>query len=87
MKLFSIAVAVAIMLTSICLQENSAAPVNEVQEFEAMSSNSSSASQEETSVETWMMPFDIREKSYAAPIRCQFCCDCCNIGVCSLCCK
>ncbi|XP_075322685.1 hepcidin-like [Odontesthes bonariensis] len=87
MKTFTVAVAVAIALTFICTQESSAVPVTEGQEMEEpMSVDAPAAADEETSVETWMMPYDIRGRSSAAPIRCQFCCGCCNIGVCGMCC-
>ncbi|XP_042346081.1 hepcidin-like isoform X1 [Plectropomus leopardus] len=45
------------------------------------------AEYEETSVETWMMPFNIRGKHQSGPIRCRYCCGCCVLGVCGMCCK
>ncbi|XP_008283268.1 hepcidin-1 isoform X2 [Stegastes partitus] len=88
MKTFSVAVAVAVMLTFICIQESSAVPLSEVEELEEeMSTDNPDATQEETSVETWMMPFNIRENGYTGPIRCRYCCGCCALGVCGICCK
>uniref|UniRef100_A0A671WFP8 Hepcidin n=1 Tax=Sparus aurata TaxID=8175 RepID=A0A671WFP8_SPAAU len=88
MKSFSVAVAVVIVFTLICLQESSAVPVTEVPELEGdISSDDAAASYEETSVETWMMPFDIRQKPQSGLIRCSYCCDCCALGVCGMCCK
>ncbi|XP_061574205.1 hepcidin-like isoform X1 [Cololabis saira] len=78
----------ALVLAFICIWGSSALPVSTVQEpDEPTISENSAASQEETSMETWLMPYSIRENSYAAPIRCQFCCDCCTIGVCGMCCE
>nr|BAH03287.1 hepcidin antimicrobial peptide 3 [Pagrus auriga]BAH03291.1 hepcidin antimicrobial peptide 3 [Pagrus auriga] len=88
MKTFSVAVAVAVVLTFICLQESSAVPVTEVPELEEeISNDDAAASYEETSVETWMMPFDIRQKPHSGLIKCSYCCDCCVLGVCGMCCQ
>ncbi|XP_059194843.1 hepcidin-like [Centropristis striata] len=87
MKTFSVAVAAVAMLTFICIQESSAVPVTEVPELEETMSNDSLVSYEDESVETWMMPFDIREKRQTGPIKCRFCCGCCFVGVCGMCCK
>ncbi|XP_035528712.1 hepcidin-like [Morone saxatilis] len=82
MKTFSVVVAVAVVLAFICLQESSAVPVTELKELEEAISNDS-ASQEETSVETWMMPYNVRQ----SPIRCRYCCGCCELDVCGMCCN
>ncbi|XP_041845168.1 hepcidin-like isoform X1 [Melanotaenia boesemani] len=80
MKLFSIAVAVAIMLTSICLQENSAAPVNEGQYMEEpVISDIQSAAHEETSVDSGKMLVDGRQKRGTCGL-------CCTNGHCTRCC-
>ncbi|KAI3361409.1 hypothetical protein L3Q82_013576 [Scortum barcoo] len=56
MKPFCDAVALAVVLTFICLQESSAVPVAEMQEpEEALSYDSPAAEHEETSVETWLV--------------------------------
>ncbi|CAK6954252.1 hepcidin-like [Scomber scombrus] len=84
MKTFSVAVAVAVMLTFICIQKSFAA-VSEVQvQEEVMSNDSPVAAHEETSVESWMMPHNSRQKRRP---KCRFCCGCCRRGVCGLCCK
>uniref|UniRef100_A0A3P8TXP4 Hepcidin n=1 Tax=Amphiprion percula TaxID=161767 RepID=A0A3P8TXP4_AMPPE len=88
MKTFCVVVSVAVVFTFIYIQGNSAFPFTTVQESEeAMSNDSPAASQEETSVEMWMMPFNIRQNRYTGPIRCRYCCGCCAIGVCGMCCK
>uniref|UniRef100_A0A3B4U4K8 Hepcidin n=1 Tax=Seriola dumerili TaxID=41447 RepID=A0A3B4U4K8_SERDU len=86
MKTLSVAVAV-VVLTFINIQESSAFPVTGVQQpEETMSLDDPSAEEEETSVETWMMPYNIGQKNYSDPVRCQFCCGCCVPGVCGTCC-
>ncbi|XP_054477718.1 hepcidin-like [Anoplopoma fimbria] len=85
MKTFSVAVAVAIVLTFICIQQSSAVPVTVVQELEEpMSIDNPVAEHEETSVDSWQMPYNNREKR---GIKCKFCCGCCRPGVCGLCCR
>ncbi|XP_070767430.1 hepcidin-like [Enoplosus armatus] len=85
MKTFSVAVAVAVVLTFICLQESSAVPVTEMQELEEpMSNDNPVAAQDETSVDSWQMPYNNREKR---GIKCRFCCGCCTPGICGVCCR
>ncbi|XP_037311029.2 hepcidin-like isoform X2 [Pungitius pungitius] len=85
MKTLSVAVAVAIVLTFICIQHSSAVPTATVQEVEEpMSVEFPLAEQEETPVDSWKMPYNIREKR---GIKCKFCCGCCTPGVCGLCCR
>uniref|UniRef100_A0A671WGP5 Hepcidin-like n=1 Tax=Sparus aurata TaxID=8175 RepID=A0A671WGP5_SPAAU len=84
MKTFSVAVAVAVVLTFICLQESSAVSSTEVQELEEpMSSDVAVAAYEEMSEDAWKMPYSNRHK------RCRFCCDCCppDMSGCGTCCK
>nr|ABY84839.1 hepcidin [Notothenia angustata] len=85
MKTFWFAVAVAVVLTSICIQESSAVPGPEVQELEEleepMSIESLVSDQEEPSEDSWKMPSSIREKR---GIKCRFRC---SHGVCGLSCK
>ncbi|XP_060937328.1 hepcidin-like [Limanda limanda] len=83
MKTFSVAVAVAVVLVLICIQQSSAT-FPEVQELEeAVSNDNAAAEHQETSVDSWMMPY-IRQKR---GFKCKFCCGCCRAGVCGLCCK
>ncbi|KAJ4931089.1 hypothetical protein JOQ06_025388 [Pogonophryne albipinna] len=85
MKTFWVAVAVAVVLTCICMEESSAVPVTEVQELEEPMSNESPVTEhEEASEDSWKMPYYVREKR---GIKCKFCCNCCRRGVCGLCCK
>ncbi|XP_034554020.1 hepcidin-like [Notolabrus celidotus] len=85
MKTLRVAVVVAVVLTFICIQESSAVPVTEVQELEDTSSHENPiAEHAETSVESWMMPYNSRQKRSR---KCKICCGCCTPGVCGLCCK
>ncbi|XP_068586157.1 hepcidin-like [Cebidichthys violaceus] len=85
MKTFSVAVAVAVVLAFISIQQSSAVPVAEVQELEEpMSIDHPVAEHEETSVDSWKMPYNNREKR---GIKCKVCCGCCQPGVCGLCCR
>ncbi|TNN29367.1 Hepcidin [Liparis tanakae] len=89
MKTFSVAVAVAIVLTFICIQQSSAVPAAEmstctthqqVQEpGEPMSVYNPAADPEETAPDSWKMPYNNREKRGA---KCKLCCNCCTIGAC-----
>uniref|UniRef100_UPI0037E88CCB hepcidin-like n=1 Tax=Semicossyphus pulcher TaxID=241346 RepID=UPI0037E88CCB len=84
MKTFSVAVVVAAVLTFICIQESSAVPVTEVQELEEpMSSDNPVAEQEETSEDSWKMPYNRQKRG----IDCRICCNCCKPDVCGLCCR
>ncbi|XP_073340874.1 hepcidin-like isoform X3 [Pagrus major] len=72
MKTFSVAVAVAVVLTFICLQESSAASFTEVQELEEpMSNGSPVAAHEEMAEESWKMSYASRRW------RCRKCYRCC----------
>ncbi|XP_038568015.1 hepcidin-like isoform X1 [Micropterus salmoides] len=85
MKTLSVAVAVAVVLTFICLPESSAVPVTEVQELEEpMSDDNLAAAHVDMSVESWKMPYNNRQKR---GIECRFCCGCCTPGVCGVCCR
>ncbi|CAB1458994.1 unnamed protein product [Pleuronectes platessa] len=83
MKTFSVAVTVAVVLVFICIQQSSAT-FPEVQELEEPVSNDNAAAEhQETSVDSWMMPYNRQKRSF----KCKFCCGCCRAGVCGLCCK
>uniref|UniRef100_A0A8C2ZMY8 Hepcidin n=1 Tax=Cyclopterus lumpus TaxID=8103 RepID=A0A8C2ZMY8_CYCLU len=81
MKTFPVAVAVAVVLTFICVQQSSAVPVREP--GEPMSVDNPAADHEETD-DAGEMPYNNREKR---GVRCKFCCNCCTRGVCGLCCR
>uniref|UniRef100_A0A7N8X8U9 Hepcidin-like n=1 Tax=Mastacembelus armatus TaxID=205130 RepID=A0A7N8X8U9_9TELE len=84
MKIFSVAVAVALVFTFIWIEESSAVPVTEVQELkELMINGNPDASHEEMSVDSWMMPY-VRKKR---AIECEFCCNCCQRVFCGFCCR
>ncbi|XP_053287810.1 hepcidin-like [Pleuronectes platessa] len=83
MKTFSVAVTVAVVLVFICIQQSSAT-FPEVQELEEPVSNDNAAAEhQETSVDSWMMPYNRQKRSF----KCKFCCGCCRPGVCGFCCK
>ncbi|XP_037836260.1 uncharacterized protein LOC108234168 [Kryptolebias marmoratus] len=88
MNSFTVAVAVAVMLTSICLQESSAVPLTEEHELvEAMTDDSPVAAHEEIPEESWNMPYEAMEMRRRRR-RCRFCCGCCpNMVGCGTCCK
>uniref|UniRef100_A0AAZ1XH89 Hepcidin n=1 Tax=Oreochromis aureus TaxID=47969 RepID=A0AAZ1XH89_OREAU len=71
MKTFSVAVAVAIVLTFICVQQSSAVPVTEQQH-------------EEASVDSWKKLYNTIHRP---GIKCRFCCGCCTPGICGVCCR
>ncbi|XP_030248982.1 hepcidin [Sparus aurata] len=83
MKTFSVAVAVAIVLTFICLQESSAVSSTEVQDLEEpMSSDGAVAAYKEMPEESWKMGYGNRHW------KCRFCCRCCpRMRGCGLCCR
>ncbi|XP_059194833.1 hepcidin-like [Centropristis striata] len=62
MKTFSVAVAVAVMLAFICVQESSAVPITGVQEPEELMSNDNPAAEQEEMTEEWKMPLNFRQK-------------------------
>ncbi|KAK9513362.1 hypothetical protein VZT92_026899 [Zoarces viviparus] len=88
MKTFSVAVAVAVVLTFICIQQSSAVPITEVQELEEpMSIDDPVAEHEETSVDSWKMPYNNREKrGTQGKCRCSHCCSSCSSS-CKNCCR
>nr|QBO59816.1 hepcidin1 [Chelon ramada]QBO59818.1 hepcidin1 [Chelon ramada] len=84
MKIFSVAVAVAVVLTFICIQESSAVPVAEELELEVPMIPDTPDAHGETSVDSWEMLYKSRQKRDA---RCRFCCGCCEPGICGVCCR
>ncbi|XP_068425196.1 hepcidin-like [Clinocottus analis] len=85
MKTFCVAVAVAIVLTFICIQQSSAVPVAQVQELEEpMSVDNPVADQEEAALDSWKMPYNNREKR---GFKCKVCCNCGCGANCGLCCR
>uniref|UniRef100_A0A669CG50 Hepcidin-like n=1 Tax=Oreochromis niloticus TaxID=8128 RepID=A0A669CG50_ORENI len=71
MKTFSVAVAVAVVLTFICVQQSSAVPVTEQEQEleEPMSMDYPAAAHEEASVDSWKMLYNSRHKR---GIKCRF---------------
>uniref|UniRef100_A0A3P9PK99 Hepcidin n=1 Tax=Poecilia reticulata TaxID=8081 RepID=A0A3P9PK99_POERE len=76
MKTFAVAVTVSLLLTFLCVQENSAVPADELRNQIHFEVNQSFRK----------MPYDMRENNYPGPVRCRFCCGCCLADVCGLCC-
>ncbi|XP_059194829.1 hepcidin-like isoform X1 [Centropristis striata] len=89
MKTFSVAVAVAIMLAFICIQESSADPITGVQEPEEPKSNDNPvAEHQELPGRLGKMLSNIREKRQSNCCHschgnhCQLCHHCCSHGHC-----
>ncbi|XP_053182836.1 hepcidin-like [Scomber japonicus] len=83
MKTFSVAVAVAVMLTFICIQENSAVPVVGVEEMEEMPSNDSpvaAVSEDSRKMGKW----SYFSKFNIPKIKCG---RCCTRSFCIFCCR
>uniref|UniRef100_A0A8C3G2S7 Hepcidin n=1 Tax=Cyclopterus lumpus TaxID=8103 RepID=A0A8C3G2S7_CYCLU len=78
MKTFPVAVAVAVVLTFICVQQSSAVPAAEVGDLTRVSGCPDGRD------DAGEMPYNNREKR---GVRCKFCCNCCTRGVCGLCCR
>uniref|UniRef100_A0A1A8HYQ6 Hepcidin n=1 Tax=Nothobranchius kuhntae TaxID=321403 RepID=A0A1A8HYQ6_NOTKU len=85
MKNFIVAVAVAVMLTIVCLQESSAAPsTEEHKQVEETMDGGPVAVYEEISEGSRMMSYDSVQRQR----RCRFCCSCCpNMTTCGVCCR
>nr|ABY84826.1 hepcidin [Eleginops maclovinus] len=84
MKTFCVAVAVALMLTFICIQESSAVPVTDVEELEEpLIYDTPLTEHEDTSDDSWMTPYTRARRRRR---KCRFCCGCCNPGICQTCC-
>ncbi|XP_029958332.1 hepcidin-like isoform X1 [Salarias fasciatus] len=84
MKTFRVAVAVAVVLTVICVQQTSSVQLTEEQELEEPVSSEVQAAAEETAVDSWKTVYD---KSLNRRFKCRICCNCCLPGYCGLCCK
>ncbi|XP_047453773.1 hepcidin-like [Mugil cephalus] len=94
-------IAVALVLTFTCIPRNSAFPFATEHEMEEPTvtdnpdvayedgpgTDDSDSAQEEASVETWMLPYNLGQGQYKGPVRCRYCCGCCGLGVCGVCCK
>ncbi|XP_014845892.1 PREDICTED: hepcidin-like [Poecilia mexicana] len=87
MKTFAVAVTVSLLLTFLCVQENSAVPVDEG--LEVPTDDGSLAADQDTPEESWNMPYDsVHMRRRRRRRRCRFCCDCCpNESGCGTCCK
>ncbi|XP_072769076.1 hepcidin-like [Nerophis lumbriciformis] len=82
MKTLSVVFAVTIILACIYLQESSAIRTQELEEV--MDSDGPVVAYEENFEESWKMPYTNRQKR---GFKCRFCCNCCQRGVCGLCCR
>ncbi|XP_029694675.1 hepcidin-like isoform X3 [Takifugu rubripes] len=85
MKTFSVAVVAAVLLALICLQESSALPLSELEDVEVpVMDDNGAAVYEEMPVDSWKMPYTNRHKR--SPKHCKFCCNCCGMSGCGVCC-
>ncbi|XP_029958333.1 hepcidin-like isoform X2 [Salarias fasciatus] len=84
MKTFRVAVAVAVVLTVICVQQTSSVQLTEEQELEEPVSSEVQAAAEETAVDSWKTLHNVRQKRGT---DCRFCCNCCGMSACGLCCR
>uniref|UniRef100_A0A3Q3WXJ3 Hepcidin 2 n=1 Tax=Mola mola TaxID=94237 RepID=A0A3Q3WXJ3_MOLML len=85
MKTFSVAVAVAVVLTFICVQQSSALPLTDLQLGEPLRFDSTAAEHEEKLVDSGKML--IYSGKMPKPGSCRFCCGCCpNMKGCGHCC-
>ncbi|KAG7240603.1 hypothetical protein INR49_026658 [Caranx melampygus] len=76
-------VAMAIMLTCICLQESSATPIEVGELEEPVSYDNPATEYQETSVDSYVQtPYNRQKRD-----RCRFCCGCCKPTVCGVCCR
>uniref|UniRef100_A0A3P8TSZ0 Hepcidin n=1 Tax=Amphiprion percula TaxID=161767 RepID=A0A3P8TSZ0_AMPPE len=83
MKTFSVVVAVAVVLTFICIQQSSATSTEVEEVEEATSNHNPAAEHQETLVDSWTMLYNSRNKR---GIYCRFCC-CCTPRLCKFCCR
>uniref|UniRef100_A0A3B5AIE9 Hepcidin n=1 Tax=Stegastes partitus TaxID=144197 RepID=A0A3B5AIE9_9TELE len=81
MKTFSVAVAVAVVFTFICIQQSSAT-LTTLEE----TMNNPAAEHQETSAITVGL-FKCKRMCFCRGTDCRFCCGCCTLGVCGWCCR
>ncbi|KAM4735807.1 hepcidin-like [Anableps anableps] len=86
MKAFTLAVAVAIMVTIIEIQESSANLVIEGPELmEGLANGTPVAVGQDIPEDSWKMPYN---SVHMRRIRCRFCCRCCpGMRGCGVCCR
>uniref|UniRef100_A0A3Q4BQH2 Hepcidin n=1 Tax=Mola mola TaxID=94237 RepID=A0A3Q4BQH2_MOLML len=84
MKTFSVAVAVAVVLTFICVQQSSALPLTDLQLGEPLRFDSTAAEHEEKLVDSGKCLHTLHRRGEK---DCRFCCGCCpNMKGCGHCC-
>ncbi|XP_047217597.1 hepcidin-like [Girardinichthys multiradiatus] len=85
MKAFTLAVAVAIMVTVIGIQEGSAHLIIEGPELmEGLTNGSPVTGGQDMPEDSWKMPYN----SAMTSRRCRFCCGCCpGMRGCGICCR
>ncbi|XP_038144819.1 hepcidin-like isoform X2 [Cyprinodon tularosa] len=86
MKAFTLAVAVAIMVTVIGIHEGSADLIIEGAELmDGLANGSPIAEGEDMPADSWKMPY---ERAMLRRRRCRFCCGCCpGMRGCGICCR
>ncbi|PWA32325.1 hepcidin-like [Gambusia affinis] len=87
MKALTLAVAVAVMVTIIGVQQSSADLVIEGPELMDVLTNGSpaAAAGQDVPEDSWKMPYN---SFHVRPSRCRFCCGCCpGMRGCGICCR
>ncbi|XP_038144782.1 hepcidin-like [Cyprinodon tularosa] len=88
MKTFTVAIAVALVFTFICIQENSAVTATEAPELtEVLTDDGTLTADHDMPEESWNAQYDSVQMRRRRR-RCRFCCGCCpNMIGCGTCCK
>ncbi|KAL0984780.1 hypothetical protein UPYG_G00146810 [Umbra pygmaea] len=87
MKVFSFAVAVAVVLAFICILESTAVPFSEVRTEEAGISDSPVGDHQTPGGFSMELPLHFRFKRQSHLSLCYWCCNCCRNKGCGFCCK
>ncbi|KAM6910132.1 hepcidin-like isoform 1-T1 [Xenentodon cancila] len=89
MKTFTVAVAVAVVLTIVYFQESSALPAKEGYDLmEGVADGSLVAVEGEMPADSWKYAYQVRQTRGARQRGCRFCCNCCpGMSGCGLCCR
>ncbi|KAL3981001.1 hepcidin [Sarotherodon galilaeus] len=90
MKTFSVAVAVAVVLTFICVQQSSAVPVTENLQHNPQTPDLQQPQQKRHLMPRFCLWYGIcmlYNSRHKRGIKCRFCCGCCTPGICGVCCR
>ncbi|XP_012728439.2 hepcidin [Fundulus heteroclitus] len=88
MKTFTVAIAVALMLTFLCIRVSSAVPTTEGPALmEVLTDDEALTAEQDMPEESWNTPYDSVQMRRRRR-RCRFCCGCCpNMVGCGTCCR